>query len=277
MSDTDMTNVRPPQTLRQQFNLVSTFAQRDLKTRFKGSALGWLWSLVVPLATLAIYSVVFSVIFRAQPPHMGNRDYGIFVLWLFCGLIFWTFFSTSINSGISELRAAGPILQKVYFPAFTPILGTVMAVGTQSLIEVGVLVAVMAVMLNIGVSWLLLPFWVILAIIFTASLTTIVAIMNIYYRDLAHLVSVILQLLFYLTPIIYPMTLVPEVWKGLPLHTLLGINPLTSFVQLFRALVYELNFGSPWMWFNATVWTMAVAALAVYVSRTKGADLGEHV
>lgn len=272
-----MSNVRPPQSLRQQLNLVRTFAQRDLKTRFKGSALGWLWSLVVPLATLAIYSVVFSVIFRAQPPDMGSRDYGIFVLWLFCGLIFWTFFSTSINSGIAELRAAGPILQKVYFPAYTPVLGTVMAVGTQSLIEVGILVAVMAAFLNIGISWIMVPLWVVLAVIFTGAITTTVAIVNIYYRDLAHLVSVILQLLFYLTPIIYPMSLVPEVWKGLPLHKLLGLNPLTSFVQLFRALVYELNFGTPWMWVNAAAWTILMTAVAVQVSRTKGADLGENV
>ncbi len=277
MSSTNIASVRPERSLRQQANLVAAFARRDLKTRFKGSLLGWVWSLVVPIATLAIYSVVFSLIFRAQPPNMGSRDSGIFVLWLFCGLTFWTFFSTAINASIAELRSAGPILQKVYFPAYAPVLGTILAIGTQSLIELSVLLAVMIVMLNVAWTWLLIPFWAILVVVFTAAISTTVAIMNIYYRDLAHLISVLLQLLFYTTPIIYPMSLVPESWNGIPMHLIINLNPLTSFVQLFRSLVYELNFGTPMMWLNATLWSILVALVALWVSRVKGADLGEHV
>ena len=89
MTETQTSNVRAERSFKQQVHLVHTFAQRDLKTRFKGSALGWLWSLLVPLAQLAIYTAVFSLIFRAVPPDMGHGREGIFVLFLFSGLVFW--------------------------------------------------------------------------------------------------------------------------------------------------------------------------------------------
>lgn len=280
MSKSEMSGVRNEAPLWQQGHLIQTFAQRDLKSRFKGSALGWVWSLLVPLAQLAIYTLVFSFIFRATPPDMGYGRKGIFVLFLFCGLTFWTFFSGSITSGMGELMSAGSILQKVYFPAYTPVLGSVWAVGTQSLIEVGILAVVMLFLGNVGWSWLLIPFWMILTVIFTSAVSVSIAIMNVYYRDLSHLTSIVLQLFFYLTPIIYPMSMVEAVsplFGRFALADLLYLNPLTSFVQLFRSLIYELNFGTPLQWGAALIWTMLAVALAVFISRRRGADLGENI
>lgn len=280
MSDLDMGSVRNEAPLWRQGHLIRTFAQRDLKSRFKGSALGWVWSLLVPLAQLAIYTLVFSFIFRATPPDMGYGRPGIFVLFLFCGLTFWTFFSGSITSGMGELMSAGSILQKVYFPAYAPVLGSVWAVATQSAIEVGILALVMIILGNIGWSWLLIPFWMILTVVFTASVAVAVAIMNVYFRDLSHLISIILQLFFYLTPIIYPMSMVEgirPIFGRFPLADLLYLNPLTSFVQLFRSLIYELNAGTALQWGAAFGWTALAIILAVFVSRRRGADLGENV
>lgn len=280
MSTAITTNVRRKEPLPGQINLVRTFAQRDLKTRFKGSALGWLWSLLVPLATLAIYSAVFSLIFRAQPPDMGNGMSGIFAVWLFCGLVFWSFFSGSITSGMGELMSAGSILQKVYFPSYAPVLGSVWAVGTQSLIEVSLLVVVFLFLQNVGISWLMLPLFMILVVIFTSAVSVSVAIMNIYFRDLSHLVSVILQLLFYLTPIIYPLSMVENIgplFDRISIEDLLFLNPLTSFVQLFRSLIYELNFGTLQQWGYAVAWTIIAVAIAVLIFKRRGEDLGENV
>ncbi|HZL06491.1 MAG TPA: hypothetical protein VFE45_13955, partial [Coriobacteriia bacterium] len=100
---TDTTSVRRPREVRynppvwRQWNLIWNFAQRDLKSKFKGAALGWAWSLVVPLATLGIYTIVFSVVFRMEPPKFGNGREGVFVVFLFAGLTAWTFLSSSIN------------------------------------------------------------------------------------------------------------------------------------------------------------------------------------
>ena len=278
--------VRQKRSLKQQANLVWNFGQRDLKTKFKGSALGWLWSLVVPLATLAIYSVVFAIIFRASPPEMGNGKEGVFVIWLFAGLTTWTFFSSTINSGINALLGTGQLLQKVYFPASAPVLGSTLAVGIQWLIELGILLGVLVLMVNVGWSWLLIPVWALLFIVFTTSLAVTVAILNVYVRDLAHLVSIALQLLFYMTPIIYPISMVPPAWKpaflpeswpAFDLQKVLLANPITQFVELFRSLIYELNLGSPSMWIMTTLWALASLGLAVFVLRRKGVNLGENV
>lgn len=258
------------------WNLVVNFGQRDLKTKFKGTALGWLWSLAVPLATLAIYSVVFAVIFRADPPDMGGGHRGVFVLWLFCGLTAWRFFSTTITAGINALVGTGPLLQKVYFPAYAPVLGATLATGTQSLIEVAILAVALAAFANLGFTWLLIPIWAALLLGFTACLATGIAVLNVYYRDLAHLVSIALQLWFYLTPIIYPLRMVPENWAGLPLRGMLAANPFTQFVELFRALIYGLSSGSWQMWLSAIAWTGVAALFAWAVLRWRGADLGEH-
>lgn len=274
------TSVRQKEPLRGQFNLVQAFAQRDLKARFKGSALGWVWSLLVPLATLAIYSVVFSLIFRAEPPEMGNGSNGIFAVWLFCGLVFWSFFSGSITSGMGELMSAGNILQKVYFPSYAPVLGAVWAVGAQSLIEVSLLAAVFIFLGNVGISWLILPVFIVLVVVFTAAVSVSISIMNVYFRDLAHLTTVALQLLFYVTPVIYPMSMVANVkplFGRIAIEDVLYLNPLTSFVELFRSIVYGLNFGTLQQWGYAVVWTLVATGIAVLVFKRRGEDLGENI
>lgn len=272
----DFTDVRARKPVWEYWNLIHAFGQRDLKTRFKGSALGWLWSLIVPLATIAIYSLVFYFVLRIQPPDMGNGDKGIFAIWLFNGLIFWTFFTNTVNNGIREMISTGPILQKVYFPAYAPVLGAGLAVGVQSLIELGILAVILLFLGNVSWTWLLVPFYLVFVVIFVGSIATVVAIMNIYYRDLAHLVQVALQLLFYATPIIYPASMITATWQGISIRSILELNPLWSFVDLFRSLMYGLTPGTWQQWTVMMVWTGIVYLWAARVVRKRGWDLGEH-
>src|SRR5437870_5201262 len=128
--------------------LVWNFAQRDLKARFKGTLLGWSWSLVVPLATLLTYSIVFSVIFRGTPPPFGTGRPGNFTVWLLCGLVIWGVFANGINTAIGSLLATGPLLKKIYFPAYAPVIGSVIAMALQSAIELGLLAVVLIALKN---------------------------------------------------------------------------------------------------------------------------------
>lgn len=270
-------SVRPQKPLWQYWFLIYTFGQRDLKAKFKGSALGWLWSLVVPLTTLAIYSAVFSIIMRIIPPDMGNGHKGIFAIWLFSGLVFWSFFTTTVNNAIREMLDAGPILQKIYFPAYAPVLGVGMAVGVQSLIELGILAVILLLFGNVSWTWLLVPFYLVFVAIFVGSIATIFAILNIYYRDVAHLVSIALQLLFYATPIIYPLSMVDITWNGINLKNVIEANPLTSYVSLLRSLLYDLTPGSLFQWAMVGGAALVAFGLAAWTMRTKGVDLGEYV
>ena len=199
-------------------HLIVNFARRDLKARFKGTFLGWLWALAVPISTVVIYSVVFSIVFRAQPPPMGNGDTGHYAVWLLVALVGWTFFLNSMNLAPVTLLASGPLIQKVYIPAYVPTFASTAAVLVQSAIELGVVVVVLLFFGNISWTFLLLPFWVVLFVVFVVSLSTTIAIVNVYVRDLAQLVSVVLQLLFFVTPILYPPNLIPETWNGIPLR-----------------------------------------------------------
>ncbi|MBK6762424.1 MAG: ABC transporter permease [Micrococcales bacterium] len=158
-------------SLRSRWPLIWSFAQRDLKARFTVTALGLLWTLIVPLATVLIYSVVFSVIFRAQAPPMGSGQ-SVFAAWFFCGLVTWNVFSQISSSGMSSIVGMGAMLQKVYIPSYVPVVSAGVSVGVERLLEAGVMLLVMLVLLNVGWTWLLYPFVLLLLGVFAMSLAT---------------------------------------------------------------------------------------------------------
>lgn len=273
------TNVRAVQPIWKQWNLIRAFGNRDLKSKFKGTALGWVWSLVVPLASLGIYTLIFGGLFQMPSPEIASRHegIGIFAIWLFAGLTIWGFFQNSINAGINGLLSSGGLLQKVFFPAYAPILGAGLAVGVQSLIEMGILLAALLILTNIGWTWLLVPFFLLLLVTFTGSIAIMISIWNVYVRDLAHLVGVFLQLMFYATPIIYNPDIIPETIFGLPAKEIMTSMPLAEFIGLFRSLVYELNPGTIGAWGACTLWTLLGFGGAIWVYRRWGSDLGERI
>lgn len=258
-------------------SLIWNFTQRDLKARYKGTLLGWIWSLLVPLATLLIYTFVFSVIFRAQPPDFGNGESGNFTVWLFGGLIAWNFLSQSTQQGIPTLLGNGPLLQKVYFPSHVPVLGSMGAILVQSCIETAIYAVVLLLLGNVGLSWLLLPLWLAIYLVFVASIAVALAVLNVYYRDIQHLTGVALQLLFFLTPVFYTVDLVPVEWHGIPLQQLILLNPIAQFVIVFRELTYGLAPPDPSVWLGLLAWTALALALAAIVYRRWGLDVGEAV
>lgn len=273
------TSVRPIRPVWHEWDLIRAFGQRDLKSKFNGTLLGWLWSLVVPLASLGIYTLIFGGLFKMVPTAIASRHQGIgiFAVWLFAGLTIWGFFQNSINAGINGLMGSGSLLQKVYFPAYSAVLGSCLAIGVQSAVEVGLLLIVLALLANVSWTWLLLVPFLVLLIVFTGAVSVIVAIWNVYVRDLAHLVGVFLQLAFYATPIIYNPDIVPDTVWGLPAHALVEAMPMAEFIELFRSLVYSLRPGDPGDWLACCAWSLAAFAVAVWVFRRWGADLGERI
>ena len=273
------TSVSPIRPVWHEWDLIRAFGQRDLKSKFNGTLLGWLWSLVVPLASLGIYTLIFGGLFKMVPTEIASRHQGIgiFAVWLFAGLTIWGFFQNSINAGINGLMGSGSLLQKVYFPAYSAVLGSCLAIGVQSAVEVGLLLIVLALLANVSWTWLLLVPFLVLLIVFTGAVSVIVSIWNIYVRDLAHLVGVFLQLAFYATPIIYNPDIVPDTVWGLPAHALVEAMPMAEFIELFRSLVYSLRPGDPGDWLACCAWSLAAFAVAVWVFRRWGADLGERI
>lgn len=277
MVDQKVQEIRPAVPIWRQWNLVRSFGERDLKAKFNGTVLGWVWSLVVPLATLGIYTLIFSIVFRMPPPELGNGREGVFAVWLFAGLVMWSFFASSVNGGINGLLGAGGLLQKIYFPAYAPVLGSGLAVGVQSLLEGAILLVALLALGNVGWTWLLAPVVAAVFVVFAWSVATAIAILNVYFRDLAHLVAVALQLFFYLTPIIYTPEFVPESWRGVPLRAIVELSPLSEFITLFRAVIYDLSAGHWSQWLAVLLWAGAALAWASLVYRRRGGDLAEQI
>ncbi len=272
-------DVRVSLPLRQQLTLINAFGQRDLKSKFKGTMLGWVWSFVVPLATLGIYTLIFGGLFKMQPPGIAARHEGIaiFAVWLFAGLIIWGFFQNSINAGINGLLSTGGLLQKVYFPAYAPVLGTGLAVAVQSTSEVLLLLLVFILLGNVSWTWLLLlPFFALL-VVFVQAVTVILAIWNVYVRDLAQLTGVILQLMFYATPIIYTIAIVPENLHGVPVQAIVAHMPVAEFITVFRALIYDLTSASAMSWGLCFMWALLALVGARLVYKRHGVDLSERI
>ena len=130
------------------FPLVQNFARRELKARYKRSLLGWTWSLLNPISTILVYSLVFSVFFRAAPPPSGNGSQK-FALFLFTGLVVWLLFAGMINGSMGWLSSIGDLRRKVFFPPETAIFGSALALGVQSAIEAAVLILVMILIANV--------------------------------------------------------------------------------------------------------------------------------
>lgn len=263
--------------LSSRLRLIRTFALRDLKARFTATSLGLIWALIVPLATVLIYSTVFAVIFRAQAPPMGNGHDGVFAVWFFCGLVTWNIFAQSTGVSLVSIVGMGPMLQKVYIPSYVPVAASTLTIVLEKCLEACVMLAFLLVFQNVGWTWLLYPLVIVCVGVLSASLGYLLAIAHVHFRDTGQIYTIVLQLLFFLTPVIYPISLIPEDWNGIPLRSLLALNPMADLVEITRALLYELRLPALFPVVYSLAWTLGLTVLAWLVYRRWGRDVSEVV
>ena len=230
-------------TLWQFRGLVGHLIQRELKLRYRRSVLGWLWSLITPAATLGTYILVFGIFLRVHPPPSLNGNVDSFAIFLFIGLVVWNLFSFIVTQSMNWLINAGPLLRKVYLPPAAPVVAGALAALVQTGTEFGILIVILGLLSNLGiVPLLILPFVIALLLLFALGLALVVSLLNVYFRDINHVVSIGMTLLFFTTPIVYPLEIVPEtVWGGFPIRTIIIFNPLTQFVGVSRDLLYHVS------------------------------------
>jgi ABC-type polysaccharide/polyol phosphate export permease len=223
--------------------LVANFARRELKSKYKGSVLGWAWSLLNPLATLGIYALIFGFFLKFQPEAAGNGKAN-FAISLFTGLVVWNFFFAVVTGSMGALVGVGPLLRKIYFPPWTPVAGNAIGVVVQTAIELGLLLVVYVLWLNVSWTVVFVPVLLVFLAAFSLGIGLVFALLNAKFRDMGHIVGVLLNLLFYSAPIIYPITLVQKTYDAHPWARLYDWNPLTVFVESFRDALYFLRVPS---------------------------------
>lgn len=223
-------------------NLIFHLAQRDLKARHKKSILGWLWSLINPAATLAIYTMVFGVFLKVPPPIAGDGETKVFALYLFTALIIWNFFNSIVNGSMLAFQTSGGMLTKVYFPPECPAIANMCVAFVQFLIELAI---ALAFLVGLGVfSWTVVFAFitVIQVALFSIGIGLVVSLWNIRFRDVSYLIGIGMQMLFYATPIVYRADIIPEKLGGwFPIRRLFELNPMTQFVTNMRRALYTLE------------------------------------
>ncbi len=240
--DEKLTAVRPA---RSNFGpLVINFAQREMRARYKRSLLGWLWSLINPLSTVVIYSLVFGAFLRTDPPETANGKAEYFALYLFIGIVAWNLFAGVVNGSMDWMASVMDLRKKIYFPTETAILGGAIATAVQTLFELAILLTLMVAFTNISWTFLLLPLVLVGFASFGLGIGLFAAILNARYRDVRYLIGIAMSLQFFLVPIVYPIILLdnPDVdTYGLPAKQIVEWNPVSQFVQAAHELVYFLE------------------------------------
>lgn len=205
------------------WNLIS----QQLKVRYRRSVLGFLWTLLNPLLSMVILTLVFSHIMK-----FPQKDYA---LYLFSGLVPWTFFSQSIELGKSIFIMNEQFLRRIYVPKNIFPLSVVFSNLVNFLLSLFVLfiLGILFFGIKISLALLFLPVSVLVIIIFTCAVSMIFSVLSVFYRDFAHLTGILLMLLFYASPIIYPADLLPQKY-----YLLLKLNPMYYIMELFHRPIF---------------------------------------
>jgi ABC-2 type transport system permease protein len=218
---------------------------RELRGKYKRSVLGWAWSLLNPIAMMLIYTLVFRFLLKIEVAPGDPSGLNVFPLFLLCGLLPWNYLASSMFGGMGGLVGNANLVKKVYFPREI-LVGANVASWTFSLaIEIGVLSAALLIAGNMVLPWLVpLIVLIVLQTAFVLGIALALSVLNVYFRDVQHLLGIFMQLWFYATPIIYPVSLVADADESnsLPLLTLYRLNPMTRFVEAYRDLLYDLRF-----------------------------------
>ena len=215
--------------------MLSNLVRKDLKVRYKGSVLGFLWTFLNPLLQLIIYTIVFSTIMRT------NIDK--FYIYLFIGLIPWLFFATCIQAGSTSILMNKDLIKKIYFPRI------ILPISTVNSAFMNMFYSMIVVLLTILVSGigfskyiLLLPLAMTMQYILVLGMTFIFSALNVYFRDLEYILNIIVMMWFYLTPIVYKIEMIPEKYR-----LWFYLNPMTGIINFYRNILYYKRMPS----FNA--------------------------
>ncbi len=223
--------------------LVQSLVARELKARYRGSVLGFFWSFINPLLLLLIYTFVFRYIIESRAPK--HEPYALF---MFCGILPWSWFSASLTESSNALIAGGNLIKKVLFPAEILPIVTVLANMVHFFLGLPILGAFLIYYgrpLNVA-ELLWFPAVVGVQLLLTLGLALVLSALTVHFRDLRDILSNVLTFWFFATPIIYPMLLAGQLERRL-----LNLNPFTHLAISYQEILfYEGPFGH-WKWLLA--------------------------
>jgi ABC-type polysaccharide/polyol phosphate export permease len=218
--------------------LIKNLVIRDLKVRYKNSVLGVLWSLLNPL----LMTLVFTVVFTLMLPRNSQPNYPVFFL---CGFLPWSFNSATISAATGSIVSNANIIKKVYFPREILPLADVLANLVHFLVALVVLFGMILVSgIRLTPAALMMPLILLAQVMFTTGIAFVLSAANVFYRDTKHILQVVVQAWFFLTPVFYPIDILPKSKEllGLTIDIQLWarrLNPMASIIASYRDVLYR--------------------------------------
>lgn len=208
-------------------SMLWSMIQSELRTRYKGSFLGFLWTFINPLLMLLVYDFIFSIVMRANIPHYST--------FMFIGLLSWNLFATSVLASTSIIINKSSFVNKIYFPRAILPLSVVGGSTINYLFSLIILIPFLLIS-GYGPSWVWIYFPVILIfeIILASGFSLLFSALNVFARDLEHMLNVFMMLWLYLTPVLYPLTFL----HSHVLQLFFKINPMTTYILSFQDIFY---------------------------------------
>jgi lipopolysaccharide transport system permease protein len=224
---------RPLWELPSRLELILSLSRRELLARYKGSALGVIWALLTPVVTIAIFTFIFAGIFGARFGVSSSPwDYAVH---LFCGLLPWTMFQEAVLHSSTTIVSHANLVKRVVFPLETlPIALTLSSLGNQLFGTVALLVAILLIRQQFPVSIFWLPVLLVPQLLFTLGVAWLIASLGVFLRDIAQGINLVMMAWMFLTPIIYPESIVPERYRPF-----VNLNPFTPLIRSYRRVLIE--------------------------------------
>jgi lipopolysaccharide transport system permease protein len=217
-------------------NLILTLTKRELTARYKGSLLGLLWAILTPVVMIAIFTLIFAGIFHAKFGNSNSRwDYA---LYLFCGLLPWNAFQEAAQLSATTIVSHANLVKRVVFPVETlPVAQSLAALANQLFGTIALLIAIVVINRELHITLLYLPLLLFIQLPAMLGAGWLLASLGVFVRDIVQGVGLVLTAWLYLTPIIYPESLIPSEYRAI-----VNLNPFTGLVRCYRRIMLE---GAP--------------------------------
>lgn len=237
--------------------LLFFLAWRDIQVRYKQTLLGVVWVVIQPLLTVLLFTTIFH--------HFAGiaSDSIPYFLFSYAGLLLWTFFASTVSNSSQSLVGNTNLITKVYFPRLL-IPGATVGAGTVDLLVSFLLLFLIMMVYGLPFTWrlIMLPFLIFLTILLSLGVGILLSALNVKYRDIRHTVPFLLQFWMFVSPVIYPTSLIPDKWRWIFL-----LNPLTGIIESFRAVLFS-KVPIDWAALGlSTLVTTAILIVSSYVFR----------
>jgi len=232
---------------RQQLDLLKLLIKKEITLRYKRTYLGFLWSLLNPILTGVVLFIAFNIFMRFEVEN--------FALFVMAALFPWTWFSASVTMSSNVFTGNVSLIKKVIFPKQFLLLATVIAQLVNFIFSLPVLIGLVYFYGgSLTIEWLIgIPILILIQFAIVYGLVLVISVANAYFRDLEYLINVLISLLFWMTPIVYPLEAVPEAYQGI-----LVMNPVTYLIQAWR----DLFFNNTLNWNNISI-SLVTAAIVL--------------